>query len=86
MSDIKQKAQKMFDEKFGSFEFKHKSGNIWNEDPFKDFIDSIIDLAIAEERKRVVEMIKMIELSDKTSDYENTIDDIINNLITNTNK
>ena len=55
MSDIKQKAQKMFDEKFGSFEFKHKSGNIWNEDPFKDFIDQIIDLAIAEERKRVVE-------------------------------
>ena len=63
MSDIKQKAREMFDEKFGD-------NYVWwqeciNEmrigDPdfnrLKSFIDQIIDIAIAERDKEIVEII-----------------------------
>ena len=45
-----------FDKEFGKFEFLHKSGNTWDENPFKDFLETSITQALAEERERVVEV------------------------------
>jgi len=47
-----------FDEKFGKFEFLHKSGNTWDENPFKDFLETSITQALAEEKERVVGAVK----------------------------
>lgn len=67
--DIKQKAREMFDEKFPEEFFMHDNCECWNEtgEPtcyqyeqikIREFIDQIIDLAIAERDREVVEMIK----------------------------
>lgn len=93
MSDIKQKAREMFDER-NKEHWGIKSVGAFD---IKCFIDEIIDLAIAERNKKIVEMIEKqinpfsankenpIEHIHKNMGYSKAQDDIIN-LITNSNK
>ncbi len=70
--DIKQRAREMFDERFGELwsGMKIIGGKDQQKEPWvvidrsgvKYFIDQIIDLAIIEERKRVVEVIENHEI------------------------
>lgn len=93
-NNLKQRAREMFDEKFP------RAIISINESPWdraervetdgrivKDFIDQIIDLAIAEERKRIVEMIREFAEPYENSKWLNEVNaHKIINLITNTKK
>lgn len=99
MSDIKKTAREMFDKKFTHGSHIDLAGR-YHKEPIRKihgeievienihkFIDQIIDLAIAEERKRVVEMIKEYAEPYENSKWLNEVNaQKIINLITNNNE
>lgn len=61
--NIKQKAREMFDEKFAQISHVHRGETVIMDTTgtkFKDFIDQIIDMAVEEERRKVLRDIKII--------------------------
>lgn len=55
MEDIKQQARESYKEKFGW------SDNYWLDDPQLEWLDSILDLAVAQERERIIDGIDRME-------------------------
>ena len=84
MPDIKQRAHKMFDERFPIVNIGRdiKFNEINGKKEIKTFIDEIIDIAVAERDKEIIEMIEKLPQTKKgemvyRDIFQNAIIDLI---------